>query len=136
VLLSGWLFNNSQEILPLLVRPLPYWAVYSGIALFPLTQGLVELGLYFLFVMPRLAENNVPRWLALGLAAIVLGLQHFAIPLVFDARFIAWRGLMFVPFALLVGSLLAWRPRLLPFLAAVHVLMDVSFVMMLLDSAY
>lgn len=33
---------------------------------------------------------------------------------------------MFLPFALAVGFLLRWRPRLLPYLAIVHILMDFS----------
>ena len=136
VLLAGWLFGDSQQVLPLLIHPLPYWAVYLSMLIFPLTQGLVELAVYFLYVMPRLAANGLPRWLAFGLPVLMLGLQHAALPLVFDLRFIAWRGLMFLPFSLVVGALLAWRPRLLPYLAVVHVLMDVSFAAMLLGSAY
>jgi len=31
---------------------------------------------------------------------------------------------MFLPFAFLVGLVLKWRPRLLPYLAVVHVLID------------
>jgi hypothetical protein len=136
VLLAGWLFGDASKVLPLLIRPLPYWAVFAAILVFPLTQGLVELAIYFLYVLPRLADRGLPRWLAFGLAALMLGLQHAAIPFVLDLRFIAWRGFMFLPFAVLVGLMLAWRPRLLPYLAGVHVLMDVSFAVMLLGSAY
>lgn len=70
------------------------------------------------------------------LPALMLGFQHLALPLVFDARFITWRALMFVPFAVLVGLVLRWRPRLLPYLAIVHVLMDMSFAAMFLGVAY
>jgi hypothetical protein len=58
------------------------------------------------------------------------------LPLVFDLRFMAWRSLMFLPFALLVAVVLHWRPRLLPYLAIVHVLMDLSFATMFLSVAY
>jgi hypothetical protein len=73
--------------------------------------------------------------LALALPAIMLGLQHVAVPLVFDWRYGLWRSLMFLPFAFLVGFALRWRPRLLPFMAAVHVLMDLGFAAMLLNVA-
>jgi hypothetical protein len=86
--------------------------------------------------MPRLQNQGLPSWLAVALPALMLGLQHFAVPLVFDLRFIAWRGLMFIPFGFLVGILLHWRPRLLPYLALTHVLMDLSLAMMLLSVAY
>lgn len=136
VLLAGWLFTDPQEALALLVRPLPLWAVYAALILFPVTQGLVEIPTYFVFAMPRLEAQGVRPWLALTLPAVMLGLQHLAAPLVFDLRFMTWRALMFLPFALLVGLVLRWRPRLLPFLAAVHVLMDLSFAAMFLSVAY
>jgi len=63
-------------------------------------------------------------------------LQHIAVPFLCDLRFIAWRGLMCIPFAVFVGIVLHWRPRLLSYMAAVHVLMDLSFAMMLLSAAY
>ena len=59
-----------------------------------------------------------------------------AVRLLFDLRFILWRGLMFIPFAFFAGIVLHWRPRLLPYMAMVHVLMDLSFAMMLLSAAY
>ena len=136
VLLATWLFGDAQAALDLLVRPLPMWAAYGAIVLFPVTQGLVELAVYFLFVMPRLEAKGVGRWTALTLAGLALGLQHAAIPLVFDGRFLLWRGLMFIPFAFLAGGALLWRPRLLPYLAVVHVLMDAAFAAMLLNVAY
>jgi hypothetical protein len=86
--------------------------------------------------MPRLEAQGLRRWQAVALPALMLGLQHFAVPLVFDLRFIAWRALMFLPFALLLGIVLHWRPRLLPYIAIVHVLMDLSFAMMFLGVAY
>jgi len=53
-----------------------------------------------------------------------------------DVRFIVWRALMYIPFALLRGLALHWRPRMLPYFAAVHVLMYLSFMTMFLDVAY
>ncbi|MEP7356348.1 MAG: hypothetical protein ABI847_03860 [Anaerolineales bacterium] len=136
ILLANWLFGDAQIALNLLVRPLPLWAAIFGLVLFPITQGLAELPTYFGYAMPRLETNGVPRSLALALPAAMLALQHLALPLVFDLRFIAWRALMFLPFAVLVAIVLHWRPRLLPYLAVVHVLMDVSFAAMLLSVVY
>jgi hypothetical protein len=136
VLLAGWLFGDSQTVLALFVRPLPLWAVYASLVLFPVTQGLVEIATYFGYVMPRLESQGSPRWLAVSLCALMLGLQHAAAPLVFDARFMAWRAFMFVPFAFLTGILLRWRPRLLPYLAITHALMNLSVAAMFLSVAY
>jgi hypothetical protein len=134
VLLARWLFGDPQAVLALLVRPLPLWAVVASLALFPLTQGLVELPVYFGYAMPRLEAQGLRRWQAVAVPALLLGLQHAALPLLFDLRFVAWRGLMFIPFALLTGLVLQWRPRLLPYLAAVQALMDLSFAAMFLGA--
>lgn len=135
VLLANALFGDAQVALDLLVRPLPLWAAYCSVVCFPITQGLVELPLYFLYALPRLRRQGVPDGVALVLAVLMLGLQHLAIPFWFDIRFITWRALMFIPFALLVGIVLRWRPRLLPYLAVVHILMDMAFAAMLIGLA-
>lgn len=136
ILLAGWLFGDAQIVLNLLVRPLPMWAAYAGLVLFPITQGLVELATYFLYVMPRLEGQGMARWQAVGLTSLVLGLQHIGVPFLFDGRYLVWRGLMFIPFAFLAGIVLRWRPSLLPYMAAIHVLMDAAFAAMLLSVAY
>jgi len=135
ILLANALFGDAQQALNLLVRPLPLWAAVVGVIFFPITQGLVELPLYFLFVMPRLQRPGMSPLLTLTLAALMLGLQHLAVPFLFDLRFITWRALMFIPFAFLVGIVLWWRPRLLPYLALVHMLLDLAFALMLLGIA-
>jgi membrane protease YdiL (CAAX protease family) len=76
-------------------------------------------------VRPRLEERVGPV-AAVALASLFLALQHLALPLRFDLRFIAWRALMFLPFALLLGWVLRRRPSFMPYLMAVHGLMDLS----------
>jgi hypothetical protein len=126
-LLASALFGDAMAPMRQFLAPLPLWAVYSGgLLLFPITQGLVELATYFAYVMPRLGKLSGRPWLAYVLASTFLGLQHAAMPLRFDWRFLLWRGVMFMPFAFLIGAILKWRPRLLPYLAIVHVLMDFS----------
>jgi membrane protease YdiL (CAAX protease family) len=135
-LLSTALFGDPQKVLPLLVRPLPLWVVYTFILLFPITQGLAELPTYFGYVMPRFESNGMRPWLAITLPALMLGFQHIAVPLLFDMRYILWRGFMYIPFAFFVAIVLHWRPRFLPYMVVVHVLMDMSFAAMLLSAAY
>jgi hypothetical protein len=135
ILLANALFENSQTVLDLLVRPLPLWAALASIAFFPVTQGLVEIALYFSYVMPRLDARPFPNLRPVLLPALMLGLQHLALPLLFNPPFMVWRGLMFVPFAFAVGVAMHWRPRLLPYIAIVHVLMDLSFALMFLPVA-
>jgi hypothetical protein len=132
VLIGTALFGEMQTALDLLIRPLPLWAAIAGGLLFGITQGLVELPTYFAYIMPRLEARTGRRWLGVGLPILFLAAQHIAVPLVFDFRFIAWRFLMFLPLSLVLGLILHWRPRLLPYLAVVHALMDLSLLPLLL----
>lgn len=136
VWLGQALFGSPEATLELIVRPLPHWAVLLALVFFPIGQGLTELPTYFGYVMPRLQAQGMRRWLAVTLPALMLAFQHIAVPLLLDARFIAWRAFMFIPFAFLVGITLLWRPRLLPYLVVVHILMDLAFAIMFLNLAY
>lgn len=97
---------------------------------------MAELATYFGYIMPRLKQNGLPAWLAIALPALMLGFQHIAVPLLFDARFILWRGFMYLPFACLTGMVMYWRPRMLPYFAIIHILMNMSFATMFLEAAY
>ena len=136
ILLAKFLFGDAQVALGLLVRPLPLWATLAGFILFPVTQGLAEIALYFAYVMPAFESGGMKPWLALSLPSLILGFQHIGVPFLFNGRFLLWRAFMFLPFAFLLGIVLRWRPRLLPYLAIVHVLMDLSVGVMLLPLAY
>jgi hypothetical protein len=129
-------FGNPEATLELIVRPLPLWAVYLAIFSFSIAQGFTELPTYFGYCMPRLEFQGLNRWLAIFIPGLMLGLQHIAAPLLFDVRFIAWRGLMFIPFALVTGFAIYWRPRVLPYFIVVHILMNMSFATMFLSMAY
>ena len=133
ILLSTWLFGDPEATLPLFVGILPLWAVVVALVLFPLGQALTEIPMYMRYILPRLeAQPGLKPWMAVGLVSLFLSLQHVTAPLVFDIRFILWRALMYIPFAIYVGILIRWRPRLLPFIAAIHWMMNLSFVFMYL----
>lgn len=106
-------------------RPLPPWGLWLGL-LFPLTMPFGELALYFGYAMPRLERRLGSGWIAWLLASLALGFQHAALPLVFSWPFFAWRAAMYLPFALYIGLVVKWRPRLLPFLMIGHGLIDAA----------
>ena len=110
----------------------PLWAAVSAVILFPITIALSELPTYFGYVMPRLEALSGRRWLAVLLPAFFLAIQHGALPLIFDGRFIAWRVLRYVALTVPVGLLLRWRPRLMPYLIIGHYLIDLMTVVMIL----
>jgi hypothetical protein len=134
--LASWLYGDSTTVMDSFIRPLPYVAVILGMVGFAITQGLTELPTYFAFCLPRLKAQGIPTWVAIALTSMMLSFQHMAIPLLFDARFLAWRGLMYLPFALILGILINFRPRLLPYYAAIHALMDLSLLGYFLAVAY
>jgi hypothetical protein len=124
VALASWLWPAPDVGNAVLFRPIATLALVMVAVAFPLTQALAELPLYVGHVMPALRRRGWPAWLAVVVTAVVLSLQHLAMPLELDARYLVWRGLMFLPFALLVCVAVARRPTLLPWILVVHGLMD------------
>jgi hypothetical protein len=129
---AQWLFGDPQVALDLLVRPLPAWAAIITFAFFPLLQGVVEIPTYMLYALPRLEGQGVRPWLAVSLASFFLSAQHMFAPFLPDVRFITYRLVMFLPFAILIALVIRARPRLMPYIAVIHVLMDLSLAVMFL----
>lgn len=123
--LGNILFGNYMEAINLFYRPLPLWAAWTALILFPITMSLGELTTYYGYVMPRLEIITRNKWLSLTLPAIMLSFQHITLPLLFDVRFIIWRLLMFLPFAFIIGLIFKWRPRLFPYILIGHFFIDV-----------
>jgi hypothetical protein len=132
ILSAQWLFGDAQVALDLLVRPLPVWAAWLSFLAFPLLQGMVEIPTYMLYVMPRLEKQGIKPWLAITLTGFFLSAQHIFIPFLPDLRFIAYRLVMFLPFAFMIAIVMRWRPRLIPYFGIVHALMNVSIAVMFL----
>lgn len=132
ILSARWLFGDPQIALNLLVRPLPVWAAIVSFALFPLSQGLVEIPTYMLYSLPRLESQGLHPWLAVVLAGFFLSAQHMFAPFLPDSRFIIYRFVMFLPFAVLIALVMRARPRLMPYMAVIHALMDMSVAVMFL----
>jgi hypothetical protein len=132
VLSAQWLFGDPQIALDLLVRPLPIWAAIFSFALFPLLQGLVEIPTYMLYARPRLEAQGLSAWLSVGLTSFFLSAQHIFAPFILNVRFITYRMVMFLPFAVLIAVVMRARPRLMPYIAVIHVLLDMSVAVMFL----
>lgn len=129
---AKWLFGDPQIALDLLVRPLPAWAAIISFTLFPLLQGLVEIPVYMLYALPRIEAQGVRSWIPVAMASFCLSAQHMFVPFLPDSHFIIYRLVMFLPFAILVALVMRTRPRLMPYLAVIHFLMDLSIAVMFL----
>ena len=125
--LGASIFGDRMAPIYMMFLPLPTWALVLSL-LFPLTIGFAELPTYFAYVMPRLEAQLKNGWAAWLIASVFLGAQHMFLPLILDGRFMLWRLLMYMPFALFAGLLLKLRPTLLPYYIIVHALVDLSAV--------
>jgi hypothetical protein len=134
VLLASALWNDPTVPADLLFRPLPFGLAVAITVVFPIVHALTELPTYFGYVMPRLRPALGARG-ALLVTATVLSLQHAFLPLLFDGRYLVWRGLMFLPFALWVGFVLHRRPTLLPWMVVAHGLLDLSLPLLVLQKS-
>lgn len=104
----------------MLVGPLPSWAAWVALVAFPITTGAVELPTYAGYVLPRLRTAGTSTVAAVLVVGGALGVQHGALPFLPASGFFLWRTLMFVPSALTLIAILAWRPRLLPWWMVAH----------------
>jgi hypothetical protein len=130
-LLQSVLSLDSARITSIMFPKLPLvWAILA--VFFPLTIAFAELPLYMGYILPRLGAGLKSRVGALLIVGFFLALQHCALPLMFDARFILLRFGMFFPLALLLALAVTWRPRLLPYLMIGHALLDLTTVVMLI----
>ncbi|HUF00389.1 MAG TPA: hypothetical protein VMN99_14120 [Anaerolineales bacterium] len=126
-ILGAAIFGDQMVPINMMFIPLPAWALVVSL-LFPLTIGFAELPTYFGYAMPRLEAQIKNGWVAWLIASFFLGAQHMFLPLILDGRFMLWRLLMYLPFALFAGLMLKLRPTLLPYYMIVHALVDVSAV--------
>ena len=126
ILVAQLLWGDPTVGQTLLLAPLPGWAAWTALLLFPVTTAAVELPTYGGYVLPRLRAAGLPVFAAVAVVGLVLGVQHGALPFVPASQFFAWRATAFIPFALALIGLLAWRPRLLPWFVGVHFLMDAA----------
>ena len=132
ILLSNWLWGDVAVPYNMMFQPLSISLVVVLMIVFPVTIAFAELATYFGYIMPRLLDTMKRKWLAVLLPVIFLSIQHCALPFIPDVKFIVYRALVFLPFALLIGLILYKKPQLFPYFAILHGLMDLGTVMVLL----
>lgn len=125
------LFGDAMIPTNMLFQPLPSWAFILSF-LFPATIWFAELPTYFGYCMPRLfSKNGQPQSTVLGwlIASLFLAAQHMALPFIPDGNYLLWRFGMFLPFALITGLALKFRPHMMPYFVIGHALMDITTVL-------
>ncbi len=114
---SSLLVNGTAQSAPV-YSPLPQWAVVYSLIVFPLVWGIVEQLTYQGYALPRLqalSGGSVP-----AVCVVVFGwaVQHIALPLIWDPRYMLIRFMSFIPLAILMTVLYLHVRRLLPFIVA------------------
>ncbi|HEY9114501.1 MAG TPA: hypothetical protein VIN10_07350 [Bacteroidales bacterium] len=130
--LSMLLWENPNVPAELMFGNINKWLVYFLLIAFPLTIGLAELATYFMYIMPKLKNQLKVKWLAVALPVLFLSLQHCTLPFIPDVNFILYRALVFLPFSILIGVSIYYRPSLFVYFAALHGFMDFGAVLMYL----
>lgn len=131
-LLAGWLWGDANFPNYLLFQPLPLWAIYPLFLLMPATQALAELPTYWGYVAPRLRAAGINRWLVIGIVGFWLSIQHMFFSFQPDWRYNLWLAVKFLPFALWTGVVIDRRPTTLPYLMALHFLLDATLPLLAL----
>ncbi len=129
-LLSKWLWSDPAIPYEMMFRPMEGWLAIIMLVAFPVTIALAELATYFGYIMPRLMAGLRSKWLAVALPVLFLSMQHITLPFIPDLKFILYRGLVFLPFAALIGIALYKRPTLFPYFAILHGVMDLGTAVM------
>lgn len=131
--LSNLLWGNTEYYHQVLFQPINKTLLYFLLFAYPISTGLAELTTYFGFVMPRLKDQMNSPWIVIALPVIAFSLQHCTLPLVFEGKFILFRGLMYLLFSLVYGVTIYKRPSLLPWLAILQILIYILPMTMLLS---
>ncbi|MFP4484187.1 MAG: hypothetical protein ACLFO1_04970 [Spirochaetaceae bacterium] len=135
VLFARVFMAGFQSAVTILINPLPLWGAVLGGVGFPITLAVVELPFYYGYLMPRLAARGVPPGAALALCVAFHTAQYVALPFLPAVPYFLYRLLMPAPFAVVVGSALLWRPRLMPFLMGAQGALNAAAGVMLLLQA-
>lgn len=128
--LSNWFWGNEEIPFSMMFQPIESWLIYFLLLVFPITIAFAELATYFGYIMPRLEKQLNIKWISILLPVIFLSIQHCTLPFIPDLKFIIYRGLVFLPFALLLGLSIRFRPTLFPYFAILHGIMDFGTAIM------
>jgi membrane protease YdiL (CAAX protease family) len=105
-------------------RVLPLWGVVYSLAIWWVIWSPTEELTFNGYLLPRLEALTQSPWLAVGVVGLLWAAMHAAIPTLWDARYLAWRTLSFLPLTLAMAALYLRTRRLVPFVLA-HWCMDI-----------
>lgn len=97
--LAGFLcYGVIPYAAPMMIAPLPLWLAVLNMFILPVTTALAEDGLYLSCGVGQIKNKSI----AILVPAFFFALQHSFIPTLFDARYITYRFLSFLPLTILL----------------------------------
>jgi len=120
---AGILFYGSYAATPIIGGHLPLWAGLVSVLIFPYINSVIEQMTYSAYSLPRLEALTGNTFLAVAIVAFWFALQHCALGLLFDWRFILYRFISYLPLCIIV-PVLYLRLRRLTSLIVCHWCLD------------
>lgn len=115
---------------PMMIAPIPIALAVINVLLLPVTTALAEDGLYLGCGTARI-EN---KYAAVLIPAFFYALQHSFIPTLFDARYIIYRFISFLPLTIILCLHYSKKRDPLPIMIG-HALIDVATVLQILATS-
>lgn len=106
---------------------LPLWAAIYSVTLWPFLWAFAEQVTYQGYALPRLLKEMKHPWMAIAIVTLGWAIQHVALPLHLDWRYMTLRFVSFVPVAVVMMLFYLRTRRLKPFIIA-HWFMDLAAV--------
>jgi membrane protease YdiL (CAAX protease family) len=122
------LYRSSPAPMP--VGPLPLLGALYSLLIWPAIWAVAEELTYLGYALPRLEALTGRTWIALLVVMFFWSVQHGAMPLRFDLRFMLWRSITPLPAMLIVSLIFIRTRRLLPLMVA-HWVADAASVLIL-----
>lgn len=109
---------------PMMIAPIPLWLSIINIIVLPITTAFAEEGIYL-----GCGVNQIKnKYLAVIVPSFFFALQHSFIPTLFDARYILYRFLSFLPLTIILCLNYYKKRNPLPIMIG-HAIIDVATVM-------
>ena len=113
---SVLIFGSPQP--PSVYHPLPPWATAYSLLVFPAVWGVMEQCTYQGYALPRLESFFPKPGFAIAIVAFGWGIQHIALPLICEWRYLLNRFVSFLPLAVVMAVVYLRTRRLIPFVIA------------------
>jgi membrane protease YdiL (CAAX protease family) len=115
---------------PMMIAPIPLWLAIANVFVLPVTTAFAEDGLYL-----GCGVNQIKnKFLAIVVPALFFALQHSFIPVLFDAKYIVYRFLSFLPLTLILCWVYYKKRNPVPIMVG-HAIIDVATVMQILATS-